>query len=40
MKKPYEPASADVVELSLVDILTSSDGVPIAPKDDDLLNPM
>ena len=40
MKKPYEPASADVIELSLVDILTTSDGVPTAPPDDDLLEPM
>lgn len=41
MKKTYESAKADVIELSFIDILTTSDpGVSSAPPDDDLLDPI
>ena len=41
MKKFYESAIADVIEISVVDILTTSGpDVSSAPPDEDLLDPI
>lgn len=41
MKKHYESATADVIEISYLDILTTSgQDVSSAPTDEDLLDPI